>query len=256
MDPAIQIEGLRVRFEAREVLQGIDLVVPAGKVLGYIGPNGAGKTTTIKVLIGMLPRFVGRVRVAGIDVREEPTLVKRRIGYVPETGALYESLTPLEHLTLIGHLHGLPEARTRAKATELFRLLDLPRLHSRMATFSKGMKQKVLLVAGLIHNPEVLFLDEPLSGLDANATLVVKELIAGLARAGRTVFYSSHLMDVVERVSDRIVILNEGRIVADGSFEELRAGLHESSLERIFSQLTSEGEQASVAGQLLRVIQE
>ena len=254
--PIVSLEGLRMSFGANEVLKGIDLEVPAGRVLGYLGPNGAGKSTTVKILIGMLTGFRGSVTVCGFDVAKEALEVKRRIGYVPEAGALYEALTPLEYLSLVGGLHGLGEKELTEKAFALLKLFGLrDQGEVRMTTFSKGMKQKVLIIAGLIHNPELVFLDEPMSGLDANATVILKELITSLAKAGKTVFYCSHLMDVVERVCDRITIIDGGRIIADGTFEELKARVADASLEKIFTQLTRKEGQDGVAADFLRVIQ-
>jgi ABC-2 type transport system ATP-binding protein len=254
--PIVRIEGLRMRFGSHEVLRGIDLLVPAGRILGYLGPNGAGKSTTVKILIGMLSGFHGSVTVCGFDVVKDPLEVKRRVGYVPEAGALYEALTPLEYLSLVGGLYGLTEKELTEKACELLQLFGLrDQREDRMTTFSKGMKQKVLIIAGLIHNPELVFLDEPMSGLDANATVLVKELITGLAKAGKTVFYCSHLMDVVERICDRITIIDGGRIVADGTFQELKSKVQDASLERIFTQLTRKAGEDGVAADFLRVIQ-
>jgi len=256
LEPAIILHDLRKRYGDKEVLQGIDLTVPAGHVLGYLGPNGAGKTTTVKIMIGMLVDFTGSARVCGFDVARDPLEVKRRIGYVPEAGALYEALTPLEFLALVGRLFEMPENVLHDKSLELLRLFGLAdERRKRMTTFSKGMKQKVLIIAGLIHNPRVIFLDEPLSGLDANSTVVVKELIANLAAAGRTVFYCSHMMDVVERVCDRIVILDRGRVVADGTFESLQSQVKQASLERIFTQLTSAGGHEQTAREFVQVIE-
>ncbi len=253
--PAICVRNLQKRYGDKMVLQGIDLAVGRGEVLGYIGPNGAGKTTTVKILTGMLGGFDGSARVCGLDVAADPLAVKRRIGYVPEAGALYEALTPMEFLSLCGRLFGLPDDALRHKSIELLRLFELDgQRDERMTTFSKGMKQKVLITAGLIHNPEVIFLDEPLSGLDANSTVVVKELIRRLSAAGRTVFYCSHMMDVVERVCDRIVIIDQGRIVADGTFESLQAGRQDASLERIFTQLTSAGGHEATARRFVEII--
>ncbi len=251
----ILLKDLGKCFSDKAVLKGIDLTVGGGEVLGYLGPNGAGKTTTVKILIGMLGGFTGSARVCGLDVAEHPLEVKRRIGYVPEAGALYEALTPMEFLSLVGRLFGITQRDLETKSAELLRLFDLQdQRDERMTTFSKGMKQKVLIISGLIHNPEVICLDEPLAGLDANSTVVVKELIGNLAAAGRTVFYCSHMMDIVERVCDRIVIIDDGRIVADGTFESLQAGAKEASLEKIFTQLTSAGEHEATAKQFVEII--
>ncbi len=252
-EPIISIRRLWKAYGNKEVLRGIDLEVEPGHVLGYIGPNGAGKTTTVKILIGMMAEFGGRVSVCGFDVARQPLEVKRRIGYVPESAALYESLTPMEYLRFIGRLYGLVDEEIERRAREMLELFGLSReADRRMTTFSKGMRQKVLIISGMIHNPDVLFLDEPLSGLDANAVITVKEIISGLARRGRTIFYCSHVMDVVERVCDRIVIISEGRIIADGAFEELQASMAGASLEHIFTQLTSSGGQDAIADRFIQ----
>ncbi|HNQ24468.1 MAG TPA: ABC transporter ATP-binding protein [Phycisphaerae bacterium] len=254
--PIISLRGLTKSFGDKPVLRGIDLEVQPGHVLGYIGPNGAGKTTTVKILIGMLPEFEGSATVCGHDVAREPLEVKRRIGYVPESAALYDTLTPLEYLRFVGQLYGLDPQEVERRAREMLGLFDLTaELDRRMSTFSKGMRQKVLITAGMIHNPDVLFLDEPLSGLDANSVVTVKEIIARLARRGKTIFYCSHVMDVVERVCDRIVIINNGEIIADGSFEQLREMNKAASLERLFTQLTSSGGHEAVADRFIEAFE-
>jgi ABC-2 type transport system ATP-binding protein len=251
-EAAIELRGLRKSFGSRTVLDGIDLAIERGTILGYIGPNGAGKSTTVKILCGLMPQFEGEVRVLGLDPRADPLAVKRRIGYVAENAPLYELLTVAEFLLLVGRLHGLEDELVKRRATtflEVFELSD--RLGARIQTLSKGMRQKVLLTSALLADPEVVFLDEPLSGLDVNATILVKELIRALADAGKTVFYCSHVMDVVERVCDRIAILDGGRLVAQGSFEELQAARGGGSLEEIFARLTSAGGQAEAARRLV-----
>jgi ABC-2 type transport system ATP-binding protein len=254
--PLIRLHGLSKNFGEKAVLRGIDLEVMAGQVLGYIGPNGAGKTTTVKILTGMLEEFGGQATVCGFDTRLQPLEVKQRIGYVPESAALYEALTPREFLRFIGQLHGLEAEEIERRTKEMLGLFDLAgELDHRMATFSKGMRQKVLIVAGLIHNPQVVFLDEPLSGLDANSVVVVKEVVAQLARHGKAIFYCSHVMDVVERLCDRIVILCDGQIVADGTFEQLQSMNKAASLERIFTQLTSAGGHAQVADRFVQAFE-
>lgn len=241
MTPAIQIQALKKAYGSQLVLKGIDLEVFPGEVIGYIGPNGAGKSTTIKILIGMLNEFDGEVRVLGHDVKTETLEVKRRIGYVPENASLYEVLTPVEYLLFIGRLYQLDDADVERRAAELLDIFGLGSHGStRMNTFSKGMRQKVLLIAGMIHNPDVIFLDEPLSGLDANAVILVKEILAQLKAAGKTIFYSSHLMDVVEKISDRIVILNGGQVIANGTFDELKTLAQSGTLETIFQDLTGD----------------
>jgi len=256
MEPIITIRDLAKSYGDKPVLKGIDLEIPPGQVLGYIGPNGAGKSTTVKAMVGMLPDFTGQITVCGFDVSREPLEVKRRIGYVPESAALYEALTPLEYLRFVGRLYAIPGTEIERRSRELLGLFDLAaELDNRMTTFSKGMRQKVLITAGMIHNPDVLFLDEPLSGLDANSVVTVKEIISRLADRGKTIFYCSHVMDVVERVCDRIIIINDGHIIADGSFEQLQASSKAESLERLFTQLTSAGGHGAVADRFIQALE-
>jgi ABC-2 type transport system ATP-binding protein len=246
--PIVTVKGLKKAFGRKIVLDGIDLEVERGRILGYIGPNGAGKTTTVRILIGMLGGFGGKVEVCGYNVAIDPLEVKRRVGFVPETAQMYDALTPMEFLRFIGRLHRLKDREIEHRTRKMLGQLGLSReIGKRMSTFSKGMRQKVLIVAGLIHNPDLIIMDEPLSGLDANTAVVVKEVLAGLAARGKTIFYCSHVMDVVERICDRIVIISGGRIIADGSFEELQAMNKAASLESLFTQLTSEGGQEAVA---------
>ncbi|GAB3577272.1 ABC transporter ATP-binding protein [Spirosoma luteolum] len=252
--PVIEIQNLTKSYGDTLILKGIDLRVDAGQVVGYIGPNGAGKSTTLKVLIGMLPDFGGSATVLGMDVRTQALDIKRRIGYVPENAALYDSLTPLEYLQFIGQLYDLDPTQIDRKALELLRLFQLSdHANARMTTFSKGMRQKVLLIAGLLHNPDVVFLDEPLSGLDANAVVLVKEIIRQLANSGKTIFYSSHIMDVVEKISDRIIIISQGQILADGTFAELQHQRPES-LEQLFAEMTGSDGQTDVAGAFIQTL--
>ncbi len=252
--PVIDIQNLQKFYGSAHVLKGIDLTVSAGQVVGYIGPNGAGKSTTLKILIGMTPDYTGEVSVLGYDVKTQSMEVKRRIGYVPENAALYDLLTPIEYLHFIGQLYSLDKTAIQKKALELLRLFQLDSYaDARMTTFSKGMRQKVLLISGLLHNPDIIFLDEPLSGLDANAVVLMKEIIRQLADSGKTIFYSSHIMDVVEKISDRIIIINQGRIIADGTFAELQHQRPES-LEQLFAELTGSEGQSTVAGEFVHTL--
>lgn len=251
----IEVQDLSYSF-SKPVLDGVSFTIEPGEVVGYLGPNGAGKTTTLRVLCGMLRPKDGSVRVAGFDPATEPLEVRRRIGYVPESGALYESLTPLEYFALIGRLHGLSEAELTKRGRAFLHSFGIfESRDSRMSTFSKGMKQKVVISAALLHDPEVIFFDEPLNGLDANATLTVKQIVRGLAARGRTILYCSHLMDVVERISDRVVILDGGRVIADGRAEELRARSGDASLEGLFSRLTSDDEERRQAEGFLAALE-
>lgn len=253
---AVSISGLQKRFGATTVLQGIDLEVEPGQVFGYIGPNGAGKSTTVKILVGMLDFTDGTVEVAGVDVRKDPREVKRRIGYLPENAALYESLTVSEHLQLIGRLHGMEDEECETRSRGILDAFDLlGRAHSRIGSLSKGMRQKVMITSALVHDPEILFMDEPLSGLDVFSTALIKELVRALADSGKTVFYCSHMMDVVERVCDRIAIIDDGKIVADGTFAELTSASRDGgTLERIFLEMTEGGDAASRASTILAAL--
>jgi ABC-2 type transport system ATP-binding protein len=253
--PVIELHDLRKQYDDTYVLKGINLCFEAGQVIGYIGPNGAGKSTTIKILTGIISDFEGAATVMGLDVRNDALAIKQRIGYIPEQAALYEVLTPIEYLSFIGRLYQLEPAVIEKKSGELLRLFELAdKAHMRMNGFSKGMRQKVLLISGLMHNPEIIFLDEPLSGLDANAVILVKEILAQLKLAGKTIFYSSHIMDVVEKISDRIIIINKGEVIADGTFESLKSSAHQGSLETIFTALTGDDQQASTAGEFVDIL--
>jgi ABC-2 type transport system ATP-binding protein len=195
------------------------------------------------------------VEVMGFDVKTNPLEVKRLIGYVPENASLYDTLSPMEYLRFLGSLYQLETDQIEEKATELLRLFALyDQRDDRMTTFSKGMKQKVLLISGILHNPKVIFLDEPLSGLDANAVILVKEILSQLKHAGKTIFYSSHIMDVVEKISDRIVLINKGTIIANGTFDELKSQRETGSLEQIFNQLTGNNEHIQLAEEVIQVM--
>jgi len=252
MEPIIRIQDLCKSYGSKLVLNKISLDIFPGQVIGYIGPNGAGKSTTVKILCGLLSDFEGSVTVKGIDLRQDPLAVKRIIGYVPELAELYEVLTAGEFLELVAGLYGIDTEISAARIPKMLAALGLEaHIHQRLDTFSKGMRQKVLLISGLIHNPDILILDEPLSGLDANSVIIIKELISRLAAEGKTIFYCSHMMDVVEKVSDRIVLINNGVIVADGSFEALQASQGKGSLENIFAQLTASSSLQDAASDLV-----
>lgn len=257
MQPIITLQSVYKSYGTKQVLCGIDLSILPGQVIGYIGPNGAGKSTTVKILCGLISDFEGEVQVAGINVREDILAVKRKIGYVPELAELYDVLTPREFLTLMAELYELPEVLAQERIKIMIQAIGLEaQIDQRMDTFSKGMRQKVLIISGILHNPEIIILDEPLSGLDANSVLVIKELIAHLAREGKTIFYCSHMMDVVEKVSDRIILINQGKVIAQGTITELREQSgNNTSLEQIFSQLTSDESMSDAASNIVKAFQ-
>ncbi|GGE44766.1 ABC transporter ATP-binding protein [Pullulanibacillus camelliae] len=256
--PVLVVEDLYKSYDGMYVLNGVNLKVSSGEIIGYIGPNGAGKSTTVKVMLGLTEDYTGRITIFNQDIASGDVAYKRRIGYVPETAELYDSLTAFEYLRFVGQLYGLQEDPVTSKAKKLLELfgLDEDVLHSRISSYSKGMRQKVLIVSSLLHNPDLLFFDEPISGLDANSVMIFKEILSALASQGKTIFYSSHIMDVVEKISHRIILLNEGRIVADGSFEALQAKGQQGSLEEIFNQLTGFDRHRDIAQDFVAVVQE
>ena len=236
----LSVTDVSVVLDARPILKSVSFHVGAGEIAGYVGPNGAGKTTTMRLLTGVLKPNAVRVTVGGIDVAAEPLAAKRRFGYVPEHGHLYESFTPAEYLTFVGRMHGLDEAVLARRAEALLRFWKLDSAaQQRMNGFSKGMKQKVLISSALLHDPAVLLLDEPLTGLDAHAVLQFRALLKARAAAGVTVFYSSHLLDAVERVVDQVSVIRAGEIVRTASPQDLMTETASGSLEGAFSQLTA-----------------
>jgi ABC-2 type transport system ATP-binding protein len=229
---AISIQDVRKVYGAADALAGVTLDVRRGEVFGYVGPNGAGKTTTLKILAGLIQPTSGRVEVAGVDVRERPLEAKARVGYVPESGALFEKLSAREYLTLTGRLYALEEPRIAARVAHWLAFFGLSaRADEPLANLSKGLKQRVCWMAALLHDPDVLILDEPLNGLDVETVARVKDLMAELAADGRTVFYSSHLIDIVGLVCTRVAVLHRGRVLAVGPVPEVQAALGASSLE-------------------------
>jgi ABC-2 type transport system ATP-binding protein len=251
----IETVGLSKSYDHKPALQALDLRVEPGEILGFLGPNGAGKSTTVKILTGMIKPTSGRALVAGFDVVAEPLEVKKRIGYVPETAALYDGLTANEYLELIACLHHLDPKTSASRRKELLDIFGLGgAADQRMTEFSKGMRQKVVIAAALMHRPEVLFLDEPLDGLDANAAAVVKELLKKMASQGRTILFCSHILEVVERMCTRIVVINGGRQVASGSADEIRAATQTVSLEAAFTKLTGVRDVGQTASDLLAAL--
>lgn len=238
-EKAIRLRDLKINFSKQEVLKGIDLDVYRGDIVGYIGANGAGKSTTIKIILGLLEGYTGEVSIFGETLVKGNTAYKKSIGYVPESADMYGQLTPAEYLTFVGTLYGINGEVAREKGFQLLCLLNMENFfHQRIDSFSKGMRQKVLIVSSLLHNPDILFLDEPLNGLDTNSVSIIKQIFSQLAEKGKTIFFSSHIMEVVENMSNRIVLLSDGKIVADGDFSELKAQSKQESLENIFNQLT------------------
>jgi len=251
----ISIKNLKMSYGSKTVLNGINLEISRGQIIGYIGTNGAGKSTTIKIMLGIIEGYVGKVEILGQDISNGSVEYKKRIGYVPELADIYENLTAYEYISFLGGIYGLEEKKLIERVKKLMDLFGMEDvINSRISSFSKGMRQKLLIICSLIHNPDILFFDEPLSGLDANSVMVFKEVMKTLARQGKTIFYSSHIMDVVEKVSDRILLINDGQVVADGSFEELKNNQKEGTLEEIFNQLTGFNEHEEVAKEFVSLV--
>jgi ABC-2 type transport system ATP-binding protein len=253
----IEILHLSKSYGDVAAVADLSLRIETGEIFALLGPNGAGKSTTVKIITGLIKPSTGVVRISGFDVAEQPLEVKSRIGYVPENALLYESLTADEYLDLIGELRHMEKTRMHSRRDELFALFNLSKEDRKklLVEFSKGMKQKVLLIAALAHNPEVLILDEPLSGLDASAALIFKEVLRRYAHEGnKTIFFSSHVLDVVEKLCDRIAIINKGQLVAIGTPQELLAESGEPSLERAFNKLTGGADIERSTDEVLRAL--
>ena len=239
---ALSIRGLCKRFDGKSAVDQLDLTVRPGEFYALLGPNGAGKTTTIRMTAGLLLPDSGSIEVFGVDVLNDPVAAKRITAWLPDEPALYDKLDPLEYLEFVAGLWGVEPGVALARAREVREVLELwPHRHARCEGFSRGMKQKVALAGALIHNPMLLLLDEPLTGLDAAIARQVKDLLVARARTGRAIILTTHILEVAERLADRIGIISAGRLCAEGTLEELRAltGRAGDSLENVFLHLTS-----------------
>jgi len=246
MDFAVETHGLARTFGAKRAVDGIDLRVPAGSFYGFLGPNGAGKSTTIKCLTGLLRPSSGTTRILGLDPETSAVEIKRRVGVVPEDLALFDRLTASETLSFIGQVHGMPPETFKARSVDLLSLMDLTAASTTLvADFSHGMKKKLSLAAALLPAPRLLFLDEPFEGIDAVASRQIKDLLHAFVARGGTVFLTSHILEIVERLSTHIGVIADGRLVAQGPMDEVRAGMHGTgTLEEMFIELVG-GERPS-----------
>jgi ABC-2 type transport system ATP-binding protein len=243
------------RYPTKLAVDRVSFTIERGEILGYLGPNGSGKSTTINMAVGLLEPSSGSLRLFGHDLGTDPEAYKRQIGYVPEEPHIYTHLSAPEYLTLVGRLRGLPAAGLDARITELLRLFDLwDSRYLSMSSFSKGMRQRVLLSAALIHDPQLLVLDEPFSGLDVNAALLFRTLLRMFVEQGRMVLFSSHRLDVVEQICSRVVILHAGRAVAQDHVGRLRESLASASLEQVFARLTQQEDFTSIAAAILQAV--
>jgi ABC-2 type transport system ATP-binding protein len=238
MQAAIETLGLTRTFGQFTAVDKLDLVVPAGTFFGFLGPNGAGKSTTIKMLTGLIRISSGKARILGADVDSEPIEVKKQIGVVPEELALFDRLTGSEYLRFVGRMYGLPKKTIGSRSAELLELMSLHRESKKLIVdYSHGMKKKLSLAAALIHDPKVLFLDEPFEGIDAIASRMVKDLLQSLTVRGVTIFLTSHILEIVEKLCSEVAVIHQGRLVAHGKTDELRKGEQLASLEEVFLDL-------------------
>jgi ABC-2 type transport system ATP-binding protein len=251
----LALEHVAVRYSRRPVLRDVSFSLGPGEIVAYLGANGAGKTTTMKVVTGLREPDYGRVVFRGRDVADDPLAWRRRLGYVPETAEVYPFLSGREYLLFAGRLRALPEAQLEKRVDELLELLELgPQRHLALESYSKGMRQKVLIATALLHDPEVLVLDEPLSGLDVSSVLVMKALLRELAARGRAILYSTHHLEVAEGLCERVLILHDGRVVADDSVANLRELRRRPSLEQIFSSWVLEDRPEATAARIARLV--
>jgi ABC-2 type transport system ATP-binding protein len=251
----LEARRLVKRFYGHAIVDRVSFSVHGGEVVGYLGPNGSGKTTTTRILTGLLEPSSGEVLFDGREVRLDPLEFRRRLGYVPEEPHLYPFLSGREHLELVGRLRELPPASMDRKIAALLELFGLSDAKEQdIAAYSKGMKQKILIIAALLHDPDVLIFDEPDSGLDVTAALVLRHLVAKLAARGKAILYTSHILEVVERLCTRVIVLHEGRVVADDSVHNLRTTLASSSLEQVFAHLVLRHEPEKLAQDIADVV--
>ncbi len=252
----LEVRGLIKRYNRIPAVDGVTFTIRPGEILGYIGPNGAGKSTTVKVLTGLIEPTDGEIFFNGRDVHEDWIGFQRRMGYVPEEPHLYPHLTGREYLQLVGRLRGLSRSVLEPRMDQMLRLFSLwEDRYSPLSSYSKGMRQKILLSAALLHDPELLILDEPFSGLDVNTALVLRSLLRALADNGKTILYSSHVLEVIEKVCSAVVILRKGKVVAYDAIERLRDLMQQPSLEGIFAQLTQQEDPGRLVNGIIAAMQ-
>ncbi|HEX3891836.1 MAG TPA: ABC transporter ATP-binding protein [Terracidiphilus sp.] len=244
----LELRRVSKHYASIPAVDDVSFCARAGEVTGYLGPNGSGKSTTMKMITGLIERTAGAISFNGKPIQDDLIAYKRRLGYVPEEPNLYNHLSAVEYLTMVSQLRDLPAWESSQRIDGMLRIFGLHGdRHASISGYSKGMRQKVLLIAALLHNPDLILLDEPFSGLDVGSALVLRSLIQELAARGKVVLFSSHELDTVERVCSRVVILHHGKIVADDSIERLRSLMELPTLEAIFSQLAVEQDTESMA---------
>jgi ABC-2 type transport system ATP-binding protein len=252
----LEVQHLFRSYRGIPAVEDVSFRIAPGEIVGFLGPNGAGKSTTVKIITGMLRANEGKVLFEGRDVRDDMVAFRSVLGYVPEEAHLYTYLSGLEYLQLVGRLRGLKEALIEEKATRLLELLNLESWqHSPISSYSKGMRQRVLIAAALMHDPKLLIFDEPLSGLDVVSSRLFKDLMSSLAAQGKAVLYISHVLETVEQVCNRVIVIARGRIQADASPSELTTLMKLPNLESVFAQLVQQQDTRAAARQIVEVMQ-
>src|SRR6202789_916535 len=251
----LELRNVCKRYSGIPAVEDVSFSAQAGEVTGYLGPNGSGKSTTMKMITGLIEMSAGLIYFEATPVHDDLIAYKRRMGYVPEEPYLYTQLSATEYLTMVAQLRDLPAKQAAWRIDEMLRMFALHGdRHASISGYSKGIRQKVLLIAALMHNPQLILLDEPFSGLDVASSLVLRSLIQELAARGKVVLFSSHELDTVERICSRVVILHHGKVVADDSIANLRSLMELPTLEKIFSQLAVEQDTESIARQIADLI--
>jgi|SRR5215831_3865802 len=252
----LEVRDVSKRYGALTAVSHVSFTVGSGEVLGYLGPNGSGKSTTVKMLVGLMPPTTGAILLDGQDIQTVLTEYKAQVGYVPEEAHVYTYLTGPEYLRLVGRLRGIDGPALERKIDRFLKIFGLDTdYHALLSAYSKGMRQKILLSAALLHNPRILVLDEPVSGLDVSTALMLRGVVRTLAANKRLVFYSSHELDTIERISTRVIILRAGQVVADDSAARLRELTQAPSLEDVFAQLAVRENVEELAGALVETIE-
>jgi ABC-2 type transport system ATP-binding protein len=252
--PELRAVQLSKHFSGVRVVKDVAFTIRPGEIVGYLGPNGSGKTTTAKMLAGLLEPSAGRVEYGGHDIRDHLIAFRRELGYIPEEPFLYPFLSGTEYLQLIGRLREMPEGLLTAKIERFLELFGLQGAADQaIASYSKGMRQKIVISSALLHDPSIILFDEPETGLDVTTTLMLRHLVRMLAARGKAILYSSHILEVVERVCDRVIVLHKGAMVADDSIERLRTLLSQSSLEGVFAELVIRDDPEQLARNLADV---
>lgn len=251
----LELRHVSKRYLGGLAVDDVSFAARGGEVTGYLGPNGSGKSTTMKMITGLIEMTAGTILFDGASIQDDPMAWKQRMGYVPEEPYLYTHLSGYEYLIMVGQLRDLPAKPTADRVDGFLRLLGLyDDRHAAISAYSKGMRQKILLAAALLHNPDLVLLDEPFSGLDVGSALILRSLIQELANRGKVVLFSSHELETVERVCSHVVILHRGKIVADDSIAHLRSLMALPTLEEIFSQLAVEQNIASVSREIADLV--